>query len=204
MLADKSLIEFNAALASASAVPGGGGASALVGALGMGLGIMVGSLTVGKKKYAAYEAELHALMEKAQALQSELIALIDEDAKAFEPLSRAYALPKDAENRAEVMEACLMQAASVPLEIVRLSCAAIELNARFAQIGSVLAVSDAGCGAALCRAALEAAALNVFVNTRLMADRAQASALDARVQAALDKYCPLADEAYSDVKRRLT
>ena len=89
-------------LASKAPVPGGGGASALVGAIGTALCNMVGSLTVGKKKYAAVEAEISGLMEKATELQNALLELIEKDAEVFEPLSRAYGLPKETEEeRAE-------------------------------------------------------------------------------------------------------
>ena len=203
MLRDKSLTEFNAALASATAVPGGGGVSALAAALGAGLGIMVGSLTVGKKKYADTEPEMKTLMQEASAIQRRLLELIDEDAEAFEPLSKAYALPKDAPDRDKVMSVCLASAAAVPMEIVKLSCKAIDLMERFAAIGSTLAISDAGCGAALCRAALEAAALNVFVNTRLMKDRTYAEKLNKDVDICLSKYAASAEDVYDDVRRRL-
>ena len=82
--------EFVTVLASKAPVPGGGGASALVGAVGTALGNMVGSLTVGKKKYAAVEAEMQELKAKADVLQKELLRLIERDAEVFEPLSKAY------------------------------------------------------------------------------------------------------------------
>ncbi len=93
--------EFVDVLASKAPVPGGGGASALVGAIGMALGNMVGSLTVGKKKYADVEADIIALKEKATALQGEFLRLVEEDAKAFEPLSKAYGMPRATEEGRE-------------------------------------------------------------------------------------------------------
>ena len=203
MLVDKSISEFNTALASASPVPGGGGVSALTAALGTGLGIMVGCLTVGKKKYADVEVELRVLMQECDEINSRLLTLIDGDAAAFEPLSQAYSLPKDAPGRDEIMEKCLRDAAAVPLEIVKLSCRAIELMDGFARMGSALAVSDAGCGAALCRAALEGAALNVFVNTRLMKDRDYAENINALVNSAVEKYVPQAESTFNSVREML-
>ncbi|MEG1650332.1 MAG: cyclodeaminase/cyclohydrolase family protein, partial [Oscillospiraceae bacterium] len=76
-------------LASKSPVPGGGGASALVGAIGAALGNMVGSLTVGKKKYAEVEGEMLALKAKSDSLQQELLALVEKDAEVFAPLAQA-------------------------------------------------------------------------------------------------------------------
>ena len=105
---------FTDVLASKASVPGGGGASALVGAVGTALGSMVGALTVGKKKYADVEAEIIELMKKADVVRAELLKQIDEDARVFEPLSKAYGLPKETEeekaHKAKVMEACLHEA----------------------------------------------------------------------------------------------
>ena len=85
--------EFVEVLASKAPVPGGVGASALVGAVGTALGNMVGSLTVGKKKYADVEADIIALKEKATALQADFLRLVEADAEAFEPLAKAYGMP---------------------------------------------------------------------------------------------------------------
>ena len=89
--------EFVEVLASKAPVPGGGGASALVGAIGTALGNMVGSLTVGKKKYADVEEEMYALKAKCDTLQKELLALVEKDAEVFEPLSKAYGMPRNTE-----------------------------------------------------------------------------------------------------------
>lgn len=195
--------DFAARLASREPTPGGGGASALVGAVAAALGGMVASLTLGKAKYADVQAEVARLQVEAGALQASLLELMDRDAAAFEPLSRAYALPRVTETekalRAEVMEAALQDACAPPLGIMEACCEAAKIIASLARIGSRLAVSDAGCAAACCRAAVCAASLNVFVNTRLMADRERASALNARAQAMLDRCVPLCDRVYDEV-----
>ena len=164
---------------------------------------MVGCLTKGKAKYAAVEGEINALTCEARNLMQRFLELIDEDARAFEPLSRAYSMPKDAPDRDEIMEKCLAQAALAPMETLRLCARAIELASRFAEIGSTLAVSDAGCAAVFCRAALEGAAMNVFVNTRLMKDRNRAQAMNREVNAYLEKYAPMAEQTYTQVKGKL-
>lgn len=199
----KSCAQFLEELASKAAVPGGGGGSALVGAVGTALGNMVGCLTVGKKKYAAVEPDILALNEKAAALRARLEGLVEADAEAFAPLARAYSIPKEDPARAEIMAAALEKAAAVPLEIMECCCEAIALLEEYEAKGSVLAVSDAGCGAVFCRAALEGAGLNVSVNTRLMADRARAAELDARVAALLKEYVPRAEAVYAKVCARL-
>ena len=195
--------EFVSALASAAPSPGGGGAAALAGALGAALGNMVGSLTVGKKKYADVEKEIVALKRKCDALQSALLDMVAEDARCFEPLAAAYAIPKDDPSRADVMEKALKTACEPPMRIMELCCEAIEAVAVFAEKGSRLAVSDAGCGAALCRAALESASLNVFINTRAMSDRDAAAALNGRAEAMLEKYVPMADAVLEKVRAGL-
>lgn len=202
-LLNLSVRDFSDALASKSPAPGGGGAAALAGALGAALGTMVGSLTIGKPKYASHEAELLALMTEAEALRRELLDCVDGDAAAFEPLSRAYGLPKDDPNRADIMENCLRAAAEVPMKILRLCCRAIELQGEFAEKGSALMISDAGTGAAVCRAAMDGAALNVMVNTKPMRDRAYAEALNAEVSERLEQYRKLAQAVYEDVFGRL-
>lgn len=193
-------------LASKSATPGGGGAAALAGAAGVALGNMVGNLTVGKKKYAAVEQDIIALNERAQALRLELEALVQADAEGFAPLAAAYSLPKDtpeqAAHKAAVMEEALNAACAVPMQIMEKCSDGIALAEQYAAKGSVLAVSDAGCAAALCKAALQAASLNVFVNTKLIADRARAEQLNARADALLAEFIPRADAVFSAVNDR--
>ena len=200
---NNSCAEFVDVLASKAAVPGGGGASALVGAVGMALGSMVGNLTVGKKKYADVEAEIYALMEKAAGLQKELLYLVDQDAVVFEPLSKAYGIPKEDPTRAQVMEDALKLACSVPMDIMRACCKAVELHEEFAAKGSALALSDVGVGVVFCKSALMGASLNVFINTKSMSDKAYASGIEAEADAMLTKYCALADQIYSSVIERL-
>lgn len=204
---NKTCREFVDVLAKKSPVPGGGGASALVGAIGTALGNMVGSLTVGKKKYADVEEDIIALKAKADVLQDELLALVEKDAEVFEPLSKAYGLPKDTpEQQAEkdtIMEKCLVDACSVPVEIMKKCCEALEIMADFAAKGSKLALSDAGVGAAVCGAALKGASLNVFINTSSMKNREVAEKTEKEANALLDKYTALADQIFEDVKNRL-
>ena len=199
---DKSVTEFTEVLASKAAVPGGGGASALVGALGIALGNMVGELTVGKKKYVDVEEDVRALMAKAQELRVRLLECVNKDAEAFEPLSRAYGIPKDDPARDEVMEKCLRDAAAAPLEILDLCCEAIDLQREFADKGSVLAVSDAATGVVFCWGAMYGAAVNVKVNTKAMKDRGYAEGINAHVDEQMAKYWPIAEKVYEDVYRR--
>lgn len=198
---------FVEALSSKAPAPGGGGAAALVGAIGAGLGDMVGGFTVGKPKYADVEPQLVELMLDADDLQAHLLTLVEADAQAFVPLSAAYGLPsatdEEKAHKAQVLEACLRDATAVPLDTMRACARAIELCKRFAALGSPLVISDAGCGVTLCKAALQAASLNVFVNTRLMADRVHAEACNAQARELLDEYLPMADAVFSQVEEHL-
>lgn len=201
-MTDMSLCAFSDALAAKVSVPGGGSASALVAALGTALGSMVGNYTLGKAKYADAEPDIRRLISEADEIRRELLACIDADAEAFEPLSRAYGIPKDDPTRGEVMEACLRDAAAVPMKILELSCKAIELHREFAEKGSTMMVSDAGTGVVFCWAALYGAALNVKVNTRLMTNREYADNLNKQVDELMEKYWKIADEVYESVYGR--
>ena len=221
---DKKINEFTEVLASKEAVPGGGGASALVGSIGMALGNMVGSLTTGKKKYADVEEDIQALMTEGENLRIELLSMMDKDAEAFAPLAKAYGIPKDDPSRDEVMEKALDvaklvqidelmdrkpselsggQQQRVAIDIMRTVCKALDVIKEFAAKGSALAISDAGVGAVCCKAALQGASLNVFINTKSKKDRTKAEALEAEANAMLDKYCRLADEIYAVVVERI-
>ncbi|MGI6075576.1 MAG: cyclodeaminase/cyclohydrolase family protein [Pyramidobacter sp.] len=206
-ITSQSCADFVAVLATKAPVPGGGGASALCGAIGTALGNMVGSLTVGKKKYAAVEEEIKEYQSRCDALQKDFLALVEKDAEVFAPLAAAYGMPKDTEEqRAEkdrVMESALKAASEAPLQIMRKCGEAIELLEQFAAKGSKIAVSDAGVGAALCKAALQGAALNVYINTRMMKDTKRAAETNSQADALLQKYGALADKIYSSVSGRL-
>ena len=192
--------EFVSVLASDAPAPGGGGAAALVGAIGTALGNMVGSLTVGKKKYAAVEAEIIDLKAKCDALQKELLDQVEADEVNFLPLAKAYGIPKDDPNRDAVMEEATLIACSTPIKIMELCCEAIDCIKVFADKGSRLAVSDAGCGAVVCKAALQAASLNVFINTKTLKNRDKAEDLNRHANVMLNTYGQLADDIFNTVK----
>ncbi|SCZ78544.1 cyclodeaminase/cyclohydrolase family protein [Pseudobutyrivibrio xylanivorans] len=202
-LINSSVAEFTELLASKTSVPGGGGASALVASIGIALGDMVGEFTVGKKKYVDVEPEIIKLMEKAQKLRVDLLQCIEDDAVAFEPLSKAYSMPKEAEGRDEIMEKCLKDAASVPMHILELACEAVDLQREFADKGSVIMISDAATGVAMLQGAIKGAAVNVKINTKSMKDRTYADELDRRVDVLVKEYVSRADDIYSDVWNRL-
>ena len=190
--------EFLGKLGSSDAVPGGGGASALAGAVGASLGLMVGSLTVGKKKYADVEDDIKRMMAEMEDISEHLEDCINKDAEIFAPLAEAYRIPKDEPGRDETLEKCLRDAAATPFEIMELCCRAIELLEEFAVKGSKMVVSDAATGAAVCKGALMGAAVNVRVNTRLMKDREYAADLDARADAMITEYTARAEAVFKE------
>ena len=192
--------EFVSVLASDAPAPGGGGAAALVGAIGTALGNMVGSLTLGKKKYADVQDEIIALKAKCDQLQKDLLDQVEADEVNFLPLAKAYGIPKDDPTRDAVMEEATLIACSTPIKIMELCCEAIDCIKVFADKGSRLAVSDAGCGAVVCKAALQAASLNVFINTKTLKNRDVAEDLNRHANVMLNKYGQLADEIFKDVK----
>ena len=192
--------EFVDILASDAPAPGGGGAAALVGAIGTALGNMVGSLTVGKKKYADVQDEIIALKAKCDALQTQLLNQVQADEEGFLPLAKAYGIPKDDPNRAEILENATVAACAVPMHIMQLCCEALDCIAIFAQKGSRLAVSDAGCAAVCVKAALQAASLNVFINTKSLQNRMVAEEMNTKVNDMLIKYGDLADQIFTEVK----
>ena len=201
--ARESCRDFTALLASDSPAPGGGGASALAGALGAALGEMVAALTLGKKRYAVVEEEIKAAAAELDVLRQKLLDTVMEDAEGFIPLSQAYRLPKDEPGREEKLEQATLTACAAPKKIMELACRAMELTAVMAEKGSVMAVSDAGCAAAMIKAAVDSAALNVYINTKSLKDRSEAERLNAACLE-MQKNCEeLCGEIYGKVKASL-
>lgn len=199
----RSCREFVEVLASDAPAPGGGGAAALAAALGTALGRMVGALTVGKKKYAGVEDEIRALMARCDSLQAQLLDQAPADAEGFLPLAEAYGIPRDDPGRDAVLEEAAAAACAAPMRIMELCCESLEIIAVMAEKGSRLAVSDAGCAAALVKGALEAASLNVFINTKTMKDRARAEEMNARCLEMLQKYGEMAGRIFETVRSGL-
>lgn len=202
-LIDQTCEEFVSLLASKAPVPGGGGAAALVGALGAALCSMAGNLTLGRKKYAAVEPDIRILLEKGEMVRTRLLELVDADAAAFEPLSRAYSIPKDDPGREAVLEEATKKACAAPMEMLEQCAQAVELLEEMLEKGSVMLVSDVGCGAVCCKAALECAALNVYINTKTLKNRVVAEALEHRTDELLKEYGARASEISAAVTAQL-
>jgi len=207
-MAEKSSAHFIEVLASKAPVPGGGGAAAMGGAIGMALSNMVGNLTVGKKKYADVEDEVKQLLAEGSAIIEALKDLVDRDAQVFEPLSKAYGLPKDTPeqeaHKEKVMEECSIEACSVPLEIMRKAYAGIKIHERMGQIGSRLAISDVGCGVVFLKAALISGQLNVMINLGAIKNEKFLKETTAEMKQLVEEGSRLADQTLSDVMKKLS
>ena len=203
MMEMNTIQEFLAVLSSKAPVPGGGGASALAGALGNALGQMVANLTIGKKRYADVEEEICGLLKRMEGLQAEFVRLADRDAEVFAPLAQCYSLPASTpEERAykeQVMEERLYDASQVPMEIMERAVEMMEILDILADKGSRLAVSDVGVGIQYMRAALLGAVMNVYMNTRSMKNRQRAEEINQRALNLTKRGSSMADEIYSKV-----
>jgi len=202
-----SCLKFIDELSSKAPAPGGGGASALVGSIGVALGSMVGNLTVGKKKYADVEDDIQTLLKKSEALIMRLNQLVQKDAAVFEPLAKAYGMPMDTpEERAEkdrILQEALVQATKVPLAIADCSLEGIKILDKYARKGSKLAVSDAGVGVIFCKSAIQGSKLNVLINLKLMKDEVLKNELHDKITAIETEGLKLADQVYQYVEDQL-
>ena len=207
MVESMTIQEFLDVLSSKEPVPGGGGASALAGALGNALGQMVANLTIGKKKYADVEAEIKELLGRMQKLQAAFVTLADRDAQVFAPLAQCYSLPSLTEEekayKEKVMEERLLDASFVPLEIMEHAVAMLGILEILGDKGSRLAVSDVGVGVQFIRASLLGAVMNVYINTKSMKNREKAEELNARAGQLIEEGTAWADRIYAKVLDQL-
>ena len=207
MIESMTIQEFLDVLSSKEPVPGGGGASALAGALGNALGQMVSNLTIGKKKYALVEDEIKELAERMKGIQGQFSALADQDAKVFAPLAKCYSLPSGTEEekayKAEVMEARLLDASLVPMEIMEKASEMLEIMDILADKGSRMAVSDVGVGVQFIRTALLGAVMNVYINTKSMKNREKAEEMNEKAERLIREGTEAADRIYQKVLGQL-
>ena len=180
--------EFTEKLASAEPVPGGGGAAAMGGALSAALCSMAAVLSVEKKSCAANKDEIQAVLDEAQDIREDLLDLIDADALGFEPLAKAYSVPKDDPNRAQILYEASMAACEAPLNIMKACARVIELLEKLRPICSKLLLSDVGCAAGMAGSGMKAAAINIYVNTKAYKGREKADELDKTADAMLEEY----------------
>lgn len=188
---DLTLSDFTAQLASAQPAPGGGGAAALTGALAASLTAMAANVTAANPRYAERSDALCSLIDACETQRTTLLALIEADAAGFLPLQKAYAIPRTDPDRAAKLAAAAQTACLAPLAMLEHCMQTALLLTAALETASPLLRSDVGCAAALCRAAAEAAAMNVFVNTGLLApdERAATEARAEDLRAAVVQSC---------------
>ena len=207
MTEEKKISEYLEVLSSKAPVPGGGGASALAGALGNALGQMVVNLTVGKKKYAEVEEEMQEYLERLKTMQQEFLHLSDRDAEVFAPLAECYRLPsttpEEKEHKDAVMEEKLLDASMVPVEIMEKSLELLEILDVLADKGSRMAVSDVGVAVQFTRTALLGAVMNVYINTKSMKNREKAEEINQKAKRMIKIGTSQADEIYEKVLAQL-
>ena len=162
------LAEFTAALASAAPTPGGGGASALVGAQAVALAQMVAELTLKNERYADAHEDMQAVREEAERLRAEILSYIQKDADAFGALVTAWRLPKDDPSRAARNEAATRAAAEVPLALAEACARIFPLAAQVLAKGVASARSDGELAVLFAAAAIRGALYNVRINIKNM------------------------------------
>lgn len=203
----QSVSAFAQALGSSAPTPGGGAASALVGALAAALAEMVARFTVGRAKYREVEPQAQAIIQEAQEAREALVALVEDDATAYRTVSIAYALPRAGETERQAREAAihdaLRQAMQPPLRTLRRSLAVMNIARQIAEIGNSTVLSDAACAAAIGEAAIRAAALNVLANVALLPAGEASSAALTEARTACDEALHLRDETLAVVYQRM-
>lgn len=208
MTGEQKIYDYLDVLASKAPVPGGGGASALGGALAAALGQMVANLTVGKKRYADVEEEMQGYLCALNICQMEMAALADRDAEVFAPLAAAYGLPAETEEekakKAQVMEENLLAASLVPLQIMEKAVGMMAVLEEMEKKGSRMAVSDVGVAVQFARTALTGAVMNVYINTKSMKNREKAEDLNHRAEELMETGIQKADQVYGKVLEKLT
>lgn len=204
---DKSVQAFIDELASKAPTPGGGSASAVMGAQAAALISMVCNLTIGKPKYAEVEAEMRTLLEKSEALRETLTGMIKADVDVFDRLMITYGLPKDSDEekavRSEAIQSALIEATVVPLACAHACAEIIALSRIAADKGNTGVISDAGVAVMAGYAGLKSAALNVYINAGGLKDIAFADAKLAELEVLLNGADVAAEEVYQIVKAKL-
>lgn len=202
-LTERTCKEFADLLASKEAVPGGGGAAALVGALGVALNSMVANFSIGKKKFIDIEDKHRDIINRGYELKDELIELIDRDAENFLPLSKAYGIKattdEEKAEKEEVLQSALKVACSAPVRMVECIYESILLHEELVEISSKLIISDVGVGVQCLKAALYSAQLNVVININSIKDEEYTSEVREKTVAMVEKGSKIADEVYKKV-----
>lgn len=202
-LTELSCKDFSFELSSKKPVPGGGGAAALAGSLGVALNMMVANFSKGKKKFIQYEKQHEDILKRGEKLRIDLLNLVEKDAEYFEPLSKAYSMPETtAEEKAKKenqMQKCLKDACRAPLETMESVYEGIKLHEEILDISSLTIISDIGVGVQMLKAALNSAYLSVLINLKYINDDQYVNNLKKRTEVLLTDGNKKADEIFEKV-----
>lgn len=190
-------------LASKEPTPGGGGAAALVGTVSAALCSMVANLTSGKKKYAQYQEDIERILEYLEEAIGEINGYIEKDAEAFGPVAEAYKIPKEDPKKDEIMEKALLAAAVVPLELAGKVYELIPVMEELEVKGSKLALSDVAVAAVCCKAAIEGAVMNVYINTKSLKNPMIAEGLNKKALKLVEDGGKRCQEIYDRIQKSL-
>lgn len=202
-----SVNEFIMLLASKEPAPGGGSASALLGAIGSALSSMVANLTIGKEKFKEQEPILQEILKESENLQKEFLSLIEEDTNAFNKVSRAYKMPKDTEEqknaRREALERSLKDATMVPLSIMEKSLSALRLLEKSIGNTNPNVISDIGVSALCLKSALEGGWLNIIVNLKSIKDEDFIKDVKKKAEEIFSEGMRIANHIYNQVEQSI-
>ena len=202
-LAELTVTEFTALLASDAPAPGGGSAAALEGAIGAALTAMVCGLTKGKKKFAEFNDLAVEAEVKALALKDRFIDVMDRDTEAFNVVSAAFGMPKATDEEKAARSAAIQKGlegcTATPFEMMEIALETLELTDSILGKSNDSAASDLGVSALSLRAAIQGAWLNVLINIGSLKNKELAEDYRVKGEALLAKALPLADKIYAEV-----
>ncbi len=194
--------------ASDCAAPGGGSISALTGAMGAALGTMVANLSAIKKGWEDRVGEFSPWAEQGQLLKDKLVALVDEDTRAFDAIMSAFGLPKDTAEQVVIRKQAIQDASKyateVPYRTMQTAYECLPLLKQMAEHGNPNSLSDVGVGALCIKTAVRGAWLNVLINAQGLADKPWADNIVAEAKALLAKNHVACDEIILGIEAKLS
>ncbi len=199
-----SINSFISDLANPVYAPGGGAAAALSAALSSALVCMASSLTAVNPRFSIFRNELTAASEKLRELNTRLVALIDRDAEAFEPLSKVYKLPKETEGYSQIRQAAVLYACSVPEDILLCISEICTVLAAIREKCSPSILPDICCAAYLSAAAAKCAAITVFSNTNMIPGTADARRIADETIRLTEEICSVCEKTASSIAEKFS
>ncbi|MDD7718404.1 MAG: cyclodeaminase/cyclohydrolase family protein [Eubacteriaceae bacterium] len=206
-LIDMQVREYLEVLKSDAPAPGGGSVSALAGAQGVGLFMMVADLTIGKEKYADYQEVCKEAKEKGAALYEELVASVDRDTDAFNLIADAFKMPKETEEekaaRRKAIADGTLVATQVPFRTMQLGYEGLNIAREMIGKSNPNAASDLGVAILNLTACIKGAWLNVKINLPGVKDEEKAKFYTEEGQKMYDEADAVASSLYNAVAESL-